>query len=290
MPAPAPPPNMQRVKLGITGLAQQQTNALVAWHKNVSLAHPLLVVLFFHGQEDDPQNFAWTHHHLPDQVADCDKNAVLIAPTMQMEDNNVVTDYLSSRDRIGAFVRQGLAAVRQSLGKDPDANWVDQAFNTAGLHLVGFSNGHRAWSAAIRALRSPVSSTIDPPPSVIGHSLFDCLYWSTPLMDGVDREAPSINARFSNKGRAILKSAFVTTHFTSANETLQTQAKLLREMIRNDGTVVSHDHIPDDLGPNDIVMTVLPTSVHLEAVSRDSGLSHVMAAASGFDLPPGPSA
>jgi hypothetical protein len=208
---------MKRVKLGIAGLAQQEFNALVAWHKKASLADPLLVVLFFHGQEPDPQNFAWTHHRLPDQIADCGKNAVLIAPTMELHGGDVVVEYVATRDKIATLVRQGLAAVRQALGQTADAAWVDQAFDKAGLYPVGYSNGYRGWRAVVDALRSP-ASTIDGPPKVIGHSLFDCLYWSTPLMEGVDRAAPPDNARFSAKARAILKSAFVTTHFTAGSK------------------------------------------------------------------------
>jgi hypothetical protein len=279
---------MRRVKLGIAGLAQQEFNALVAWHRKVSLADPLLVVLFFHGQEPDPQNFAWTDHRLPDQIADCGKNAVLIAPTMQLVQNNVVVDYVATRDRIATFVREGLAAVRQALGQTADAAWVDQAFNKAGLYPVGYSNGYRGWSAVVNALRSP-TSTIDGPPSVIGHSLFDCLYWSTPLMEGVVHEAPPDNARFSVRSRAILKSAFVTTHFTSTNETLLLQANFLRGMVGHDPSLTLHNQIPGSLGPNEIVMTVLPTPNHDQTVSRDNGLSHVVAAADGFDLPASPS-
>jgi hypothetical protein len=288
MPSATPPPNMKRVTLGIAGLAQQEFNALVAWHKQVSLADPLLVVLFFHGQEPDPQNFAWTDHHLPDQIADCRKNAVLIAPTMQLVQGNVVVDYVATRDRIATLVRAGLVAVRQALGQPADAAWVDQAFNKAGLHPVGYSNGYRGWSAVVNALRSP-TSTIDGPPPVIGHSLFDCLYWSTPLMDGVDHDASPDNARFSARGRAILQSAFVTTHFTSANETLLLQAKFLRAMVGRDPSLTLHNQIPGSLGPNEIVMTVLPTPDHDQAKSSGSGLSHVVAAAAGFHLPASPS-
>ena len=277
---------MRRVKLGIAGLAQQEFNALVAWHRKVSLADRLLVVLFFHGQEPDPQNFAWTDHRLPDQIADCGKNAVLIAPTMQLVQNNVVVDYVATRDRIATLVREGLAAVRQALGQTADAAWVDQAFNKAGLYPVGY--GYRGWSAVVNALRSP-TSTIDGPPSVIGHSLFDCLYWSTPLMEGVVHEAPPDNARFSVRSRAILKSAFVTTHFTSTNETLLLQANFLRGMVGHDPSLTLHNQIPGSLGPNEIVMTVLPTPNHDQTVSRDNGLSHVVAAADGFDLPASPS-
>jgi len=105
----------------------------------------------------------------------------------------------------------------------------------------------------------------------------------------VVHEAPPDNARFSVRSRAILKSAFVTTHFTSTNETLLLQANFLRGMVGHDPSLTLHNQIPGSLGPNEIVMTVLPTPNHDQTVSRDNGLSHVVAAADGFDLPASPS-
>jgi hypothetical protein len=131
--------------------------------------------------------------------------------------------------------------------------------------------------------RQYAASTVVGPPSAIGHSLFDWLYWSTPLMDGVDPDAPAANARFSKRGRAILESAFVTTHFTSTGETCK-QAEYLATMTEHDGTLRLHDDVPASLGPGDIVKTVLPTPKHLEAVSFMGELSRVIAAVTGFDL------
>ena len=78
----AAPDNMRLVKLPIEGLAPGDANALVAWRPGVSFDAPLLIVLFFHGLEENPQTFAETRHHLPEQVAAPAKNAVLVTPPM----------------------------------------------------------------------------------------------------------------------------------------------------------------------------------------------------------------
>jgi hypothetical protein len=297
----APPPNMQRVRLPTAGLAELEKNALVAWHPKVSLGLPLLVVLFFHGLEPDPnnpdsqraQNFAWTGHGLPDQLATCGKNAVLIAPTMRFKHGDqsdyVDSGYLATRDQIATLVQDGLSAIGRSLGR-ADGWPAESVIRQAKLLLAGFSNGYLAWNAAVGALRSPTGSLVEPP-TVIGHSLFDCLYWSALLMEGVVENSPVANARFSPRSRAILNSAFVTTHFTPTNPTYKAQAQYLQAMIAREPALASHNQIPGSLGPNEIVMAVLPASTgHLQAVRQDNGLSHVMAAVAGLDLPEIPSA
>lgn len=285
-------PNMKLVKLpSVEGLAAQQANALLAWHPRLSVDLPLLVVLFFHGRESDPQNFAWRRHLLPQQLADCGKNAVLLAPTMRMTaQNNVSTGYLSTHDRIATLVRDGLSTLRTALGLAADTTWVDQAMADVRLLLVGYSNGYLAWSKAVNTLQSPrpATSTVIAPPAVVGHSLFDCLYWSTPLMDGVNRDRPASRARFSARGKAIVDAAFVTTHFTSRNETLR-QGDYLKVMIEHE-QLSAHDHVPETLGPRNIVRTLLPADDHFDAVATRSDLSHVIAATAGFDLPARPSA
>jgi hypothetical protein len=284
---PQTPSNMKQVKLpSVQGLAAQQANALLAWHPHLSVDLPLLVVLFFHGREPDPQNFAWRRHLLPQHLAGCGKNAVLLAPTMRMTaQNDVSTTYLSTHDRIATLVRDGLSVLRTALGLTADTAWVDRATSDARLLLVGYSNGYLAWSKAVKTLQSPrpATSTVMTPPAAIGHSLFDCLYWSTPLMDGVNRDSPAGNARFSANGKAIVDAAFVTTHFTSRNETLR-QGDYLKVMIERE-ELVAHDHVPETLGPRNIVRTLLPADDHFDAVSSRSDLSHVIAATAGFDLP-----
>lgn len=285
------PSNMLRAELAIGGLASPP-NALLAWHPRLSLDLPLLVVLFFHGREPDPQSFAWTTHKLPDQVRTAEKNAVLIAPTMRMTDNNdVVTGYLGTHDGIARLLRQGLNAVRRQLGRPDDSAWNDRAIGGAGLLLAPYSNGYLAWRAAMKTLRSPrpPASTEVAPPAVVGHSAFDCLYWDTPVMDGVDRDGPAENARFSAKGRALLETAFVTTHFTEGNETLKKQSRYLDTMIAHDALLRRHHEIPERLGPADIARTVASAN-HDRAVSHDSVLSLVMAAVPDFELPAVPSA
>jgi hypothetical protein len=49
--------------------------------------------------------------------------------------------------------------------------------------------------------------------------------------------------------------------------------------------LVAHDHVPETLGPRNIVRTLLPADDHFDAVSSRSDLSHVIAATAGFDLP-----
>ncbi|MGD9885244.1 MAG: hypothetical protein AB7F22_23485 [Reyranella sp.] len=289
---PSPPTNMLRAELAIGGLASPP-NALLAWHPRLSLDLPLLVVLFFHGREPDPQNFAWTTHRLPDQVRTTEKNAVVIAPTMQKTaGNDIVTGYLNTHDGITGLLRQGLNAVRRQLGEADDDAWANQAIASARLLLAPYSNGYLAWTAAMKTLRStrPTTSTEVAPPAVIGHSAFDCLYWDTPVMDGVDRSRPTENARFSEKGRALLDTAFVTTHFTKGNETLTKQARYLATMVVHDASLRRHDGIPDRLGPTDIAGTVAPIANHDIAVSHDSALSRVVDAVEGFDLPAVPPA
>lgn len=288
----SPPSNMLRAKLAVPGLAPLATNALLAWHPRLSLDLPLLIVLFFHGREPDPQNFAWTGHRLPEQIAKATKNAVLVAPTMRMTapvNGNVVSDYLSSHHSIVTLLREALAAVQKHRAGSGDDAEIDRAIANAGLHLCPYSNGYLAWKAAVKTLRAPrrgASIGVDPPP-VIGHSAFDCLYWSTPLMDGVDSDAPADAARFSAKGRALLDTAFVTTHFTSRNETFLTQAKYLDVMIGHDPSLHRHDGVVSErLGPTDIARTVAPISDHSQAVSHDFILSRVIAAVPSFDLPP----
>lgn len=285
------PSNMLRAELAIGGLASPP-NALLAWHPRLSLELPLLVVLFFHGREPDPQSFAWMTHKLPDQVRTAEKNAVMIAPTMRMSANNdVVTGYLNTHDGIARLLRQGLNAVRRQLGRPDDDAWANQAIGSARLLLAPYSNGYLAWTAAMRTLRSarPATSTEVAPSAVVGHSVFDCLYWDTPVMDGVDRHGPEENARFSAKGRALLDSAFVTTHFTEGNPTLTKQSRYLNTMIAHDASLRRHDEIPERLGPADIARTVASAN-HDRAVSHDSVLSLVMAAVPGFELPAVPSA
>lgn len=287
---PSTPPNMLRASLAVSSLASPP-NALLAWHPRVSLDLPLLIILFFHGRETDPQRLAWTTHKLPNQVHAAEKNAVLIAPTMRMtERNDIVTDYLGTHDGIATLLRQGLNAVRRQLGAAADGGWTDRAIGSARLLLAPYSNGYLAWQAAMRTLRStrPATSTEVTPPAVIGHSAFDCLYWDTPPMDGVDRDGEPGHARFSESGRAILESAFVTTHFTKGNPTLETQWRSLDVMIAHDSSLLRHDEIPPRLGPRDIARTVAPIANHHLAVSHGSVLSRVVAAVPGFDLPPAP--
>ncbi|MBV8191222.1 MAG: hypothetical protein JO339_28560 [Alphaproteobacteria bacterium] len=265
----------------------QPANALVAWNPRLALDLPLLVVLFFHGQEPDPQNFAWTDHRLPDQIGAAAKNVVLIAPTMRMTKpvkGDVICDYLATPDSIVTLLREGVAAVTRQLGGTGDAAWIARAVAGAGVHLVPYSNGYRAWAAIVKTLRAPPPPGIALPP-VIGHSAFDCLYWSSPLMDGVDCHAPAANARFSANGKALLDRAFVTTHFTEGNETLVRQATYLDVMIAHATALHEHPNLPVRLGPGDIARTVAATDKHLQAVSADSNLSRVVAAAPGFDLP-----
>ena len=287
-----PPSNMLCAELAVSGLAPQP-NALLAWHPRLSLDRPLLIVLFFHGREFDPQSFAWTIHELPDQIRAAEKNAVVIAPTMRMTTpvdgtkGSVVTGYLDTHDRIATLLRRGLDAVRRRLGGAADDAWTSRAIGNARLLLAPYSNGYLAWQAAMKTLRSarPGTSTEVAPPAVIGHSAFDCLYWETPLMRGVDRHGPAEEARFSPKGRALLDTAFVTTHFTQGNPTLEKQSRYLDAMIAHDPSLLRHDEIPPRLGPLDIVRTVAPIADHDLAVSHDFVLSRVVAAVPGFDLP-----
>lgn len=282
-----PPSNMLCAELAVSGLAPQP-NALLAWHPRLSLDRPLLVVLFFHGREFDPRSFAWTTHELPDQIRVAEKNAVVIAPTMRMTaGNDVVTGYLDTHDRIATLLRRGLDAVRQRLCGAADDAWTSRAIGNARLLLAPYSNGYLAWQAAMKTLRSarPGTSTEVAPPAVIGHSAFDCLYWETPLMRGVDRHGPAEEARFSPKGQALLDTAFVTTHFTQGNPTLEKHSRYLDAMIAHDPSLLRHDEIPPRLGPLDIVRTVAPIADHNLAVSHDFVLSRVVAAVPGFDLP-----
>ena len=276
MPEPA---NMKRVKLPIAGLVSGELNALVAWHPTVSFDQPLLVVLFFHGLEDDPLEAAWNGHHLPQQIAAADRNAVLIAPMMAKAGGNIDVGYLSTREQITAVVRQGLTAIGRAIGQTADWSASDFATLEHRMLLVAFSNGHRAWTKSIASLRS--SSGAAPPP-VIGHSLFDCLYWSTSLMEGVDQGNPPA-AHFSPKAQAIVEAAFVTTHFTSGNET-RTQGGFLKTMVNNAG-FGWHTGMPGDLEPKHVVRIDVPTPKHLEAVSKNDGLEMVMSAVPGFAAP-----
>jgi len=284
------PSNMLRAELAISGLASPP-NALLAWHPRLSLDLPLLVVLFFHGIETEPQDFAWKTHKLPDQIRTAEKNAVLIAPTMQTivtpNGRSIVAGYLNTQDGITRLVAQGLNAVRWELGRADDGAWTDQAIGSARLVLAPYSNGYLAWGASVNTLRSPrpAGSTEVPPPAVIGHSAFDCLYWGSPLMDGVNGNGPAEDARFSAKGRALLKDAFVTTHFTKGNPTLTKQAPYLERMVAHDPSLRRHEGVPERLGPADIAWTVAPIADHDIAVSHDSVLSRVIAAVEGFDLP-----
>lgn len=289
------PSNMLRAELGISGLASPP-NALLSWHPRLSLDLPLLVILFFHGIETEPQDFAWKTHKLPDQIRTAEKNAVLIAPTMQTivtaNGRSIVTGYLNTQDGITRLVAQGFNAVRRRLGRPDDDAWTVQAIGSARLVLAPYSNGYLAWRASVTTLQSPrpAGSTEPAPPAVIGHSAFDCLYWKAPLMDGVNGDGTPEDARFSAKGRALLKDAFVTTHFTQGNPTLTTQARYLDRMVAHEPSLRRHDGIPERLGASDIAWTVAPIADHNVAVSHDAVLSQVIAAVEGFDLPAAPSA
>ncbi len=281
----SPPDNMQLVTLPIDGLAPGDANALVTWNPGVSFDAPLLIVLFFHGLEENPQTFAQTHHRLPEQVAASTKNTILVAPTMRVS-GNVNAGYLASFEKIVTLVAEAVLTAGKAVGKIADRTEAKAAVAQAKLHLVAYSNGHVAWSQAIKTLRtSPQASTTLPR---VGHSLFDCLYWSTPLMDGAEH-LPAESARFSNIGRAIPQSAFVTTHFTSNNETLS-RAKSLKVMVEHEPAFQLHDDVPTRLDAKDIVLAHLPSSKHDEAVSSRRELSRVISAVPGFDLPAGPSA
>lgn len=279
------PDNMRRVTLPIKGLATGDANAVVTWNPGVSFDSQLLVVLFFHGLEDNPQSFALTHHRLPEQVAAPRKNVILVAPTMHVS-GSVNTDYLASFGNIVSLVEEAVLAAGAAAGEIVERADAQAAILQAKLHLVAYSNGHVAWSRVIKTLRSsPQAATVLAP---IGHSLFDCLYWSTPLMDGAEH-VPTEHARFSNIGRAIPQSAFITTHFTSNNETLS-RAKALKVMIENEPTFQLHEVVPARLDARNIVLTHLPTPNHDEAVSSRRELSRVISAVPGCDLPASPSA
>jgi hypothetical protein len=275
----APPDNMALVKLPVDGGLVGGNNALVTWHPNVSFDDPLLIVLFFHGLEQDPQAYAWTGHHLPDQLARAPKNAVLIAPTMQVN-GSVNTDYLSSPDRLAKLVREGVAAIAKAVHRS-----ADHAFDNAKLFLVGYSNGYLAWNRAVKTLQSTPAAH----PQAIGHALFDCLYWSCLLMENVEHTPPG-QADFSVRAKSIVDSGFVTTHFTSGGKTLK-QAGLLGAMVeRHAPELTLHPDIPSDLEPKDVVITHLPTSDHYKAVSIRSELSRLIGAVPGFALPASPNA
>ena len=273
------PTNMKRVKLPIAGLVPGELNALVAWHPKVSFDQPLLIVLFFHGLEDGPLAATWNGHHLPQQIAAADRNAVLIAPMMTKANGNIDVDYLSTRQQIAAVVRQGLAAIGKAIGQTDDWSMSDFAAMKHRMLLVAFSNGHRAWTRSIETLRS---SSGPAPPQVIGHSLFDCLYWSTSLMEDVDQSDPPA-AHFSPDAKAIVEAAFVTTHFTSGNPT-RTQGGFLKTMVAQ-AQFAWHTLMPADLEPKHVVRIDLPTPEHLEAVSKSDGLSMMMSAVPGFAAP-----
>ncbi len=281
------PANMILAKLPISGLVEQKANALVAWTPGVSLAHPLLIVLFFHGREMDPQAAAWQMHALPRQLAEASKNAVLIAPTMAMSDkNNVISDYLATHERISDLVREGVSAIAKALFKADDRASTDATIATAGLHLAGYSNGYLAWTRAVETLlQTPAAKSNALPPPAVGHSLFDCLYWNTTLMTGVDCHAPASSARFSSKALALLRMCFVTTHFTKGNPTLA-QAGYLDSMVKATPSLHLHSSVPTRLDAQDVVLARLPTNNHFRAVSYQSELARVIAAVDGFDLPP----
>lgn len=282
MPA-TPPANMRSVGLPIGGLVPQPLNALVAWHPNVSFELPLLIVLFFHGQEADPQNKAWSKHLLPAQIKEAKKNAVLIAPTMTMDaGNNVVVDYLSTHDQITQLVRHGLAAIAQSLGIPNDPPAIEAVMSDASLILVGYSNGYRAWTRCASTLQTKPPSTEHPPPPAIGHCLFDSLYWDTLVMSGV-RFAPAGSERFSKDALDLLRKSFLTTHFTSIDPTT-TRRERLKVMLAHESSLVPHDKVPARLEPRAVVIVSLTTSDHTVAVSTDSGLARVVAATKGFEL------
>ena len=273
-----PPDNMALVRLPADGGLVGGNNALVAWHPKVSFDEPLLIVLFFHGLEDDPQAYAWTGHHLPDQLASAPKNAVLIAPTMQVN-GSVSTDYLSSPDRLARLVREGVAAIADRIGRP-----ADHALENAKLFLVAYSNGYLAWNRAVKTLQSAAAAH----PQAIGHALFDCLYWRCLLMDGVE-QTPIGQADFSARARSIVDSGFVTTHFTSGGATLK-QAGFLGAMVeRHAAELTLHPDIPSDLEPKDVVITHLPTD-HPRAMSFRNELSRLISAVPGFALPASPNA
>jgi len=269
------PANMALATLPVGGLVAGK-NALVAWHPRVSFARPLLVVLFLHGKEPDPQNFAWTGHKLPQQMAIPEKNAVLIAPTMRMVQGSVDPTYLSTTDGISTVVQEGLAAIGDAAGKPADG-----AFDRASLHLVGYSNGYIAWGRAVTTLQATPAAA-----PVMGHSLFDCLFWDTPLMRGAKGIDPA-NARFSDGAKRIVESSFVTTHFTKNGGGTLPQSQSLDSMVRHDAALRLHADIPDSLTAGDVVILHRKSvEDHFEAVSCEEGLAELVSAVPGFDLPP----
>ena len=270
------PANMALVKLPIEGLAASANNALVAWHPRMSLASPLLVVLFLHGKEPNPQQFAWTDHRLPQQMAIPVKNAVLIAPTMRMVQGSVDPTYLSTTNGIATLVREGLAAIGAAAGKPADG-----AFDRASLHLVGYSNGYIAWGRAATTLQATPAAA-----PVIGHSLFDCLFWDTPLMQGAKGKDPA-DARLSEKAKGIAESGFVTTHFTKDGGGTLPQSRSLDSMVRHDAALRLHADMPDSLTAGDVVIQHhKAVDDHFQAVRFEDGLAQVVSAVPGFDLPP----
>ena len=267
---------MALATLPIDGLVAGK-NALVAWHPRLSFDAPLLIVLFFHGHEKEPQAYAWTGHRLPNQLAGSGKNAVLVAPTMRVN-GNVIVDYLSSPDGLAKLLREGVAAVAKATHKV-----ADHAFDDAKLLLVGYSNGYHAWNRAVETLQSAPAAV----PPAVGHSLFDCLYWACLLMAGV-KGKPIDEADFSTDATAIVDSGFVTTHFTKDGATLD-QAKFLEAIVARHAPVMTlHHDVPPKLDAKDVVVTHLPPADdHFKAVVSRNELGRVIKAVRGFDLPPG---
>jgi hypothetical protein len=274
MTANVKPANMALVTLPISGLVAASDNALVAWHPKVSLRDPLLVVLFLHGREPDPQNFAWANHNLPRQIAIAAKNAVLIAPTMRMVAGSVDPTYLSTVDGITKLVRAGLAAIGTAVNQSADG-----AFDRCNLFLVGYSNGYIAWGRAVTTLRATPAAA-----PMIGHSLFDCLFWDTPLMRGA-KGVPPTDARLPQEAKGIAESAYITTHFTKGGGGTLTQAASLTAMVPHEAALKLHTAIPASLAAGDVVITHLSIDDHFQAVSFKDELANVISVVPGFDLP-----